>query len=69
MANLTGVQIAELIEARKSFWVQTATERMRAKTMATTLKIPYTTRPDECGGYYVFYLELPAREKQKTNRK
>ena len=63
MANLTGSEIKEKILARESFWVATATERMRAKTMATTLGVKYITTADERGGFYVCHIPKMPRKK------
>jgi len=54
MANLTSDQIEEKIRAKKSFWVQTDSERTIALRTAKTLRTGHTTRADDSGGFYVF---------------
>ena len=63
MANLTGLQIKEKILARESFWVATPTERMRARTIATTLGIKYITTAAGRSGFYICHIPKISKTK------
>ena len=62
----TSEQLQKMIKAHESFSVATESERVVASRIAKILAIPYHTRSDEEGGFYIVHINLPARRNRKA---
>ena len=60
----TSKQLQTMIEAHESFSVATESERVVASRIAKILAIPYHTRSDHQGGFYIIHINLPARNRK-----
>ncbi len=54
--HLCAAEIRARIDARKSFWVGSASERATALEYILSSKANYRTGKDDRGGFYVCYL-------------
>jgi hypothetical protein len=62
----TSEQLQKMIEAHESFSVASESERVVASRIAKILAIPYHTRRDGQGGFYIVHINLPARRNRKA---
>ena len=60
----TADQIKSRIAALESFWVGSNAERKVASMTARLLDIPYHTRSDDRGGFYIYYLPVIKKSKK-----
>ena len=66
--QMTAAEIKDKIQGRESFWVATVSERVAASRLAGALDIPYHTRSDDSGGFYVVHIKLPPKSKRKITK-